>query len=107
MTIVKFFLAIDKDTQRERLQERIDDPTKSWKFKLGDVAERKLWDGYQAAFEDMLLETSTDYAPWYAIPANRNWFRNLAVSEILVDILDELNPQYPQPAAGIKGLKIV
>jgi PPK2 family polyphosphate:nucleotide phosphotransferase len=107
MTIVKFFLAIDKDTQRERLQERIDDPTKSWKFKLGDVAERKLWDGYQAAFEDMLVETSTDYAPWYAIPANRNWFRNLAVSEILADILDELNPQYPQPAAGIKGLKIV
>ena len=107
VTIVKFFLAIDKDTQRERFQERIDDPTKNWKFKLGDVAERKLWDGYQAAFEDMLVETSTDYAPWYAIPANRNWFRNLAVSEILADILDELNPQYPQPAAGIKGLKIV
>jgi PPK2 family polyphosphate:nucleotide phosphotransferase len=107
VTIVKFFLAIDKDTQRQRFQDRIDDPTKSWKFKLGDVAERKLWDQYQAAFEEMLAETSTDYAPWYAIPANRNWFRNLAISEILANVMDELNPQYPEPAAGIEGLKIV
>ena len=107
VTILKFFLAIDKDTQRQRFQDRIDDPAKSWKFRPGDVAERKLWDEYQSAFQDMLTETSTDFAPWYAIPSNRNWFRNLAISEIVADAVDELNPQYPEPAPGIKGLKIV
>ena len=107
VTILKFFLGIDKDTQRQRFQDRIDDPAKNWKFKLGDIAERKFWDDYQAAFQDMLTETSTAYAPWYAIPSNRNWFRNLAISEIVADALDELNPQYPEPGPGIKGLKIV
>jgi PPK2 family polyphosphate:nucleotide phosphotransferase len=107
VTIIKFFLAIDKDTQRQRFQERVDDPTKRWKFSSTDLPERRLWDQYQAAFEDMLAETSTDFAPWHLIPANRNWLRNLAVSEIVADIIDELNPQYPEPAAGIEGLKIV
>jgi PPK2 family polyphosphate:nucleotide phosphotransferase len=107
VTILKFFLAIDKDTQRQRFQDRVDDPAKSWKFSPGDVAERKLWNEYQSAFQDMLAETSTDFAPWYAIPSNRNWFRNLAISEIVADALDELNPQYPEPVPGMKGLKIV
>jgi PPK2 family polyphosphate:nucleotide phosphotransferase len=107
VTILKFFLAIDKDEQRQRFQERVDDPTKRWKFAMGDLEERKLWDGYQAAFQEMLTETSTDYAPWYVIPANRNWLRNLAVSEIVADVIDELNPQYPEPEAGIEGLKVV
>jgi PPK2 family polyphosphate:nucleotide phosphotransferase len=107
VTILKFFLAIDKDTQRERFQERVDDPTKRWKFSLSDVAERKFWDQYRAAFEEMLAETSTDYAPWHLIPANRNWLRNLAVSEIVADAIDELNPQFPEPAAGIEGIKVV
>ena len=107
VTILKFFLAIDKDTQRERFQERVDDPTKRWKFALGDLEERKLWDDYRAAFEEMLSETSTDFAPWYVIPSNRNWLRNLAVSEIVADALDDLNPRYPEPAAGIVGLKVV
>ena len=107
VTILKFFLAIDKDEQRRRFQERVDDPTKRWKFALGDLDERKLWDDYRAAFEEMLHETSTDFAPWYLIPANRNWLRNLAISEIVADALDELNPQYPEPAAGIVGLKVV
>ena len=107
VTILKFFLAIDKDTQRQRFQDRIDDPAKNWKFKPSDVAERKLWDQYQSAFQDMLTETSTDFAPWYSIPCNRNWFRNLAISEIVADALTELNPRYPDPAPGIKGLKIV
>jgi len=105
VTILKFFLAIDKDTQRQRFQDRVDDPTKNWKFKPGDVAERKFWD--TAAFEEMLTETSTDFAPWYLIPSNRNWLRNLAISEIVADALDELNPQYPAPLPGIVGLKIV
>jgi PPK2 family polyphosphate:nucleotide phosphotransferase len=107
VTILKFFLAIDKDTQRQRFQDRIDDPTKSWKFKLGDIEERKFWDDYRTAFEEMLTETSTDFAPWYLVPANRNWLRNLAISEIVADALDELNPQYPEPAPGVKGLKVV
>jgi PPK2 family polyphosphate:nucleotide phosphotransferase len=107
VTILKFLLAIDKDEQRQRLQQRIDDPTKRWKFNIADLAERKLWDDYQAAFEEMLAETSTDYAPWHLVPANRNWLRNLAVSEIVADAIDELNPQYPEPEAGIEGLKIV
>jgi PPK2 family polyphosphate:nucleotide phosphotransferase len=107
ITIVKFFLAIDKDEQRRRFQERVDDPTKRWKFSMGDLEERKLWDSYRAAFEEMLTETSTDYAPWYLVPSNRNWLRNLAVSDVLVDVLDELDPRYPQPEAGIEGLKVV
>ena len=107
VTILKFFLAIDKDTQRQRFQDRVDDPTKSWKFRPGDVAERKFWDDYTAAFEEMLTETSTDFAPWYLVPSNRNWLRNLAISEIVADSIDELNPQYPAPVPGIVGLKII
>jgi PPK2 family polyphosphate:nucleotide phosphotransferase len=107
VTVIKFFLSIDKDTQRQRFQERIDDPTKSWKFSSADLPERKLWDQYQAAFAEMLTETSVDYAPWYTIPSNHNWLRDLAVSDIMVDVLDELNPQYPAPEAGIEGLKVV
>jgi PPK2 family polyphosphate:nucleotide phosphotransferase len=107
VTILKFFLAIDKEEQRQRFQERVDDPTKRWKFAIGDLDERKLWDRYRAAFEEMLEETSSDYAPWYLIPANRNWLRNLAVSEIVADTIEDLNPQYPEPEAGIEGLKVI
>jgi PPK2 family polyphosphate:nucleotide phosphotransferase len=96
-TIVKFFLAIDKDEQRERFQARYDDPMKLWKFSMGDLEERKLWDDYQAAFDDALSKTSTEVAPWYVIPANRKWFRNIAVAEILADTLEDLDPQYPKP----------
>ena len=96
-TIVKFFLSIDRDEQRKRFQARYDDPTKRWKFSLGDLEERKLWDDYQAAFDDVLSKTSTDWAPWYVIPANRKWFRNLAVSTILADTLAGLKPAYPTP----------
>ncbi len=107
VTILKFFLAIDRDEQRQRFQERVDDPKKRWKFALGDLDERKLWDKYRAAFAEMLEETSTAYAPWYLIPANRNWLRNLAVSEIVADTLDDLRPRYPEPEAGIEGVKVV
>ena len=94
-TIVKFFLAIDREEQRTRFQERYDDPAKRWKFKMGDLDERKLWDDYQAAFDDALTKTSKPWAPWYVIPANRNWFRNLAVATILADTIAELRPSYP------------
>jgi PPK2 family polyphosphate:nucleotide phosphotransferase len=97
-TIVKFFLSIDRDEQRKRIQSRYDDPKKRWKFKLGDLEERKLWDDYQAAFDDALSKTSTPWAPWYVIPANRNWLRNLSVATILADTIADLRPAYPKPA---------
>jgi PPK2 family polyphosphate:nucleotide phosphotransferase len=107
VTIVKLFLAIDKDEQRARFQDRVDDPTKNWKFSPGDLAERSRWDDYSVAFGEMLGETSTSYAPWYLVPANRNWLRNLAVGEILADTLDALKPAYPAAAAGVAGTKVV
>jgi PPK2 family polyphosphate:nucleotide phosphotransferase len=107
VTIIKFFLAIDKDEQRKRFQSRVDDPTKRWKFSMGDIAERKLWDDYRAAFEEMLCETSTDYAPWHLIPANHNWVRNTAISEIVADAIDELHPAYPAAQPGVEGYKVV
>lgn len=93
--IVKFMLHISRDEQRERLQARYDDPAKQWKFSLGDLEERKRWDDYMAAYEAALGETSTDDAPWYVIPANRKWFRNLAVARILAETLEEMAPDYP------------
>ena len=106
-TIVKFFLYIDRDEQRQRFQERVDDPRKRWKFSMADLAERKLWDDYIAAFEEALSKTSTEYAPWYVIPANRNWMRNLAVSSILAEGIDDLKPAYPPAPADLpKDLKV-
>jgi len=94
-TIVKFFLSISRDEQRVRFQSRYDDPAKRWKFSMGDLEERKRWDDYQAAFDDMLSKTSTAAAPWYVIPADHNWFRNLAVATILADTIADLKPAYP------------
>ena len=100
-TIVKFFLSIDRDEQRERFQARYDDPTKRWKFSMGDLQERARWDDYQAAFDEALSRCSTDVAPWYVIPANRKWFRNLAVARILADTIADLKPAYPAVAADV------
>jgi len=106
-TILKFFLLIDKDEQRVRLQDRIDNPHKRWKFRMGDLDTRKHWDDYLAAFEDALTNCSTEAAPWYVIPANRNWFRNLAVARIVADTLEDLNPKIPPPVEPIPpGLKV-
>ena len=100
-TIVKFFLAIDRDEQRERFQARYDDPTKRWKFSMGDLQERARWDDYQAAFDEALSRCSTEVAPWYVIPANRKWFRNLAVARILADTIADLKPAYPAVAPDV------
>ncbi len=100
-TIVKFFLSIDKDEQRKQFQARYDDPSKRWKFSMGDIAERKRWDDYQRAFDEALTKTSTDAAPWYVIPADRKWFRNLAVSSILADTIADLEPAYPPVASDV------
>lgn len=105
-TILKFFLHISKDEQKERLQARLDDPTKHWKFSLGDLGERKLWDDYQAAYEDALNKTSTEHAPWYVVPANRKWYRDLVISKVLVETLEGLKMKYPEPKDDLSGVVI-
>ncbi len=103
---VKVFLHLSRDEQRDRLQERLDDPEKRWKFRAGDLDDRKLWEDFAAAYEDVLRETSTDWAPWYVVPADHNWSRNLAVAEILVDALERLDPRLPEPEPGIESAQI-
>jgi len=105
-TILKFFLHIDRDEQKRRLQARVSNPTKRWKFKMGDLAERKLWADYMAAFNEALMRCSTEQAPWFVIPANHNWFRNLAVGDIAAASLDALDPKYPPGEQIPKDLKI-
>ena len=95
VTVLKFFLQISKDEQKKRLQQRLDDPTKQWKFNIDDIAKRKKWDEYQGAYEDALSLCSTKHAPWYIIPANHKWFRNLAISQILAAELGKLPLRYP------------
>lgn len=102
-TILKFFLHIDQDEQKARLLERIHDPTKQWKFNPGDIEERKRWDEYMKVYDAMLTKTSTHWAPWYVIPANRNWYRNLVISTILVDTLKKLKLQYPPVVENIES----
>src|ERR1700690_2499704 len=106
-TIVKFFLLIDKDEQRSRFQERYENPTKRWKFKMGDLAERALWDNYVAAFEEALSRCSTAAAPWYVIPANRNWYRNLAVAGVLGDGLEDLKPPSPPIDPNVPAILVI
>jgi PPK2 family polyphosphate:nucleotide phosphotransferase len=95
VSIVKFFLQISKDEQKKRLEDRLDDPTKQWKFNVDDLDKRKKWDEYQRAYEDALTRCSTKEAPWYIIPANHKWFRNLAISQILAAELGKLPLRYP------------
>lgn len=105
-TIIKLYLHISKAEQKERLQARLDEPHKQWKFAKGDLAERARWDDYTEAFEAVLSRTSTTSAPWYVIPADRKWYRNLIVSRILVDTLEELEMRYPQPEEDLEGVVI-
>lgn len=104
--ILKFFLHIDLDEQKERLQARLDDPTKTWKFNPGDLKERAIWDNYIEAYEDVFNKTSTVEAPWYIVPANKKWYRNLVIASVLVDALKKLNMEYPQPAEDLSGIVI-
>jgi PPK2 family polyphosphate:nucleotide phosphotransferase len=105
-TILKFYLHIDLAEQKERLQARLADPTKQWKFAKGDLAERALWPQYMAAYEEMLSRTSTEHAPWYIVPANRKWYRNLAILRILVPTLHALKMSYPPAEAGLADIVI-
>ncbi len=104
--IVKLFLNISKDEQRDRLQSRLAETDKHWKFNTDDLRDRVLWDEYQHAFTDAIAETSTDYAPWYVVPANRKWYRNLVVSHVLIETLEDMDPQYPAPEEGLDQIVI-
>ena len=98
--LLKFFLHISKDEQKRRLEARKDIPEKSWKISPADEAERRYWDAYQKAYEDVLRKCSKKHAPWYVIPANKKWFRNLAVSQIVVETLEDLHLKYPKPPSA-------
>ncbi len=96
-TILKFFLYISKEEQKERFEARLRDPQKNWKFSMGDVEERGYWDDYMRAYEDALSRCSTPWAPWYIVPANHKWYRDLVVSQIIVESLEKLDMHYPPP----------
>ena len=106
ITVLKFFLHISKDEQRKRLQARLDDPDKRWKFSSSDIKERAFWDAYQAAFEDALNNCSTAYAPWYVVPANKKWYRNLVIARTIADTLEAMDPQYPPAEKGLEKITI-
>jgi PPK2 family polyphosphate:nucleotide phosphotransferase len=105
-TILKFFLHIDLEEQKQRLQARLDEPNKRWKFSTGDLKERKLWPKYMEAYEDVLSKTSTKWAPWYVVPANRKWYRNLVIATTLIEALEGLDMSYPQPEEGLDDVVI-
>ena len=105
-TVVKVFLHISKEEQRIRLQERIDNPEKNWKFRLSDLEVRKQWDAYQELYEEAVTATSTRWAPWYVVPGDHRWVRDIAVASILVEVFERLDPRIPDPEPGLEGLVV-
>jgi PPK2 family polyphosphate:nucleotide phosphotransferase len=106
VTIIKFFLHISKAEQKERLEARLSDPSKHWKFNPGDLAERKLWGKYMKAYQDAIEKCSTTHAPWYIVPSDKKWFRNWVVSSIIVQTMERLHLRFPSPIAGIEKIKV-
>jgi len=106
VTILKFYLHISKSEQKDRLQERLDDKSKHWKFSVNDVKEREQWNDYMDAFEDIFSNCSTKLAPWFIIPSNKKWFRNLAVARIIVQTMEKLDMKYPDPPEGLSEVVI-
>ncbi len=104
--VVKIFLRISKEEQKERLQARLDNPAKHWKFNPGDLDDRERWDGFMGAYEDVFEQTSTEHAPWYIVPANRKWYRNLVVSQILIETMEEMQLSYPNVVWNPEDFKI-
>ncbi len=104
--IVKVFLHISRDEQQRRLQARLDNPKKRWKFSRADLAERRFWDDYQRAYEDVLTRCNGEYAPWHIVPADHKWYRNLIVSRILREALEQLSPQYPPAEEGLESIVV-
>jgi PPK2 family polyphosphate:nucleotide phosphotransferase len=104
--ILKFYLHISKEEQKCRLEARLDDPNKNWEFSPSDVKERKKWNDYEEAFEDAIIKCSTEYAPWVVVPADRKWFRNWVISDVIVQALERLDMKYPKAAEGIEKMKV-
>lgn len=105
-TVLKFFLYISQEEQKDRLQARLDEPTKHWKFSSADVKERKLWPQYMQAYQDVLNQTSTEWAPWHVIPADRKWYRNLVIASFIVETLQGLKMKYPPGEADLDKVVI-
>ena len=105
-TVLKVFLNVSRDEQRARFQERVDDPAKRWKFRRGDLTVRERFDEWVAAWEEAVTETSTEWAPWHIVPADRNWVKALAVAELVVGALERIDPHFPDPEEGIEGMRI-
>jgi PPK2 family polyphosphate:nucleotide phosphotransferase len=103
--VLKFFLHIDRDEQRDRMLDRLEHPEKHWKFNAGDLDERDRWDDYQAAYQDALGRCSTKHAPWFVIPANRKWYRDLAISEIVANSLEDMKPAPPDATLDVNVLE--
>lgn len=105
VTLLKFFLHISRDEQRERLRARLDDPTKYWKFSAGDLSERDRWDAYTEAYEEVLRRTSTAEAPWWVVPADKKHFRDLVVAHVVTEALERMEPKYPGPPDGLEEFR--
>ncbi len=104
--VLKFFLHISPEEQLERFQDRLDEPSKNWKFSLEDLEKRKFWDDYMAAYEEALQQCTTPWAPWHVIPADQKWYRNLTITRTIVHTLKQMNPQYPEPEGDLSGIVI-
>jgi PPK2 family polyphosphate:nucleotide phosphotransferase len=105
-TVLKFFLHLGRDEQAKRLRERIDDPTKRWKLTIDDARERRFWPDYTRAYEELLCRTTTRWAPWYIVPSDHKWFRNLVVSTLILETLRGMNLRYPKPAVNLASYQI-
>jgi PPK2 family polyphosphate:nucleotide phosphotransferase len=105
-TILKFFLHIDPEEQKKRLLARLEKPTKRWKFNPDDLEERKLWPDYTRAYEDAIGQTSVEWAPWYVVPANHKWYRNIVVGTVIVETLEALDMRYPEPNFDSEKIRI-
>lgn len=105
-SIVKVYLHVSKQKQRERLQERIDDPRKRWKFRAGDLDVRRRFDDFRAGYDEVITETSTAWAPWHVVPADRNWVKAYATAALVCEALERLDPQLPEPEEGVEGLRV-
>lgn len=104
--VLKFFLHISKEEQKERFQERLDNPDKQWKFSLGDLPVREHWDDYMAAYEDTIAKCNTDYAPWHIVPSNHKWYRDLVVTQVIVEAMEKMGLAYPPPEPGLDKVVI-
>jgi len=106
VVVLKFYLHISKEEQKRRLQARLEDPNKHWKFSSNDIKERAFWDDYQRAFEDAVNATSSSFAPWYVVPANKKWFRNLVIARTIADTLEAMDPQFPPAEPGLDQIVV-